>query len=292
MASRKNRGGFLKQVFVFIFIGSVIFWFMKTPATGPVNSAEYWQTKSAATQAWAQSVAQGDLSRIWKGASGLIGSINGKEITFGSGSDSGSSSGSASHQASAANISKAKSEVDSLKTGGASVAYDRSEWKHWIAAGSSCWNVREEVLSRDAVSGSVVYLDKSGKETKSKSQACSIKSGKWEEPYTGKTVTDPKKLDIDHMIPLSYAAQHGGQAWSASKKESYANYLNNSYHLVASDAGANRTKGDKGPSQWMPSNKAYQCTYATNWVLIATQWNLSVDPADQKKLKSVLASCK
>ena len=34
------------------------------------------------------------------------------------------------------------------------------------------------------------------------SNGCKVVSGKWNDPFTGATFTDPKKLDVDHMVPV------------------------------------------------------------------------------------------
>ena len=47
--------------------------------------------------------------------------------------------------------------------------------------------------------------------------------GEWFDPYTGETVTDATRLDIDHMIPLKNAHDSGGWAWDESRKAAFAN---------------------------------------------------------------------
>lgn len=300
MAGRKGGGGLIGQAFTVIVVLSCLFLFFKTPVpVGTTGLPNYLKAKSASVEAWAKSVSGGDLSRLFKGSKGLEVWIDGKLKTLGEGdgsssggSSSGSSSGNVASKATKQDGESAAKTLTSIKTGGDTVPYKRTEWNHWIQSGAnSCWNVREEVLDQDAEKGSIVYLDKSGKETKNKSSACAVKSGVWKEPYTGATITDPKKLDIDHVIPLSYTAKHGGQAWDSKKKESYANNMKNGYHLLTTESSANRIKGDKGPSKWKPSNKAYYCDYAVDWVKIAAEWKLTLDPADVKELQSMLKTC-
>ena len=134
-------------------------------------------------------------------------------------------------------------------------------------------------------------MAKDKKETTSKNSACSIAGGEWKDPYSGKVFTEPGKLDVDHMIPLSYAAKHGGQDWNAKKKEDYANYIKFNDHLIAVDAGQNRSKGDKGPSAWKPANTAYHCTYALNWITISDKWDLTTTEADKAALQQMLGTC-
>lgn len=171
------------------------------------------------------------------------------------------------------------------------VSYNRDEWKHWVNV-TSCWDVREQVLYDEAVKDStLILLDKSDNPTADVGQACSIKSGTWNDPYSGTVITNPKDLDIDHMIPLSYAAQHGGQSWDANRKQQYANDLTYGNHLIAVKASENRSKSDKGLSEWKPSNKAYWCDYAVNWITVTKNYGLTVSPNDANVLSEMLGTC-
>lgn len=309
MARRsRGSGGFLLNGIWAIFILSCMFAFFQTPVPSSTSGAiEYLKAKSASTEAWVKSFTQDgtvDLSRLFKGSRGLSVEIDGKikelggdgkslsEI-LGGFADSGSNNKDTEVKKLSTNdIKKVSTTLDKLKVQEAqNVSYNRKEWSHWATpkGSSSCWNTREEVLSKQG--SKIVYLDSNKKETKTKSKACSIKSGEWNDVYTGKKITDPSKIDIDHMIPLSYAAKHGGQGWDSSKKKDYANSLKTPYHLLAVDAGANRAKGDKGPSEWMPSNKAYQCNYVANWVAVSSEWGLTISKSDVATIKKTLKSC-
>ena len=164
--------------------------------------------------------------------------------------------------------------------------YKRTEWKHWISYETPCWTTREEVLDRQAKKGSITYLDKDDKETKDKSKACSIKSGVWIDPYSKEKVEDPTKLDIDHTGALSWTAKAGGQEWDKQKKQDYANDFD---HLVATTAKENRTKGDKGPSEWMPESS--KCEYAKVYTHIVKKYKLNLNKADKDTLEKALNSC-
>lgn len=168
------------------------------------------------------------------------------------------------------------------------VDYNRDEWRHWDNI-TSCWTVREQVLYRQAEPGTATLLDKNKQPVSDVSKACEITGGVWVDPYTGKEFTNPRDLDIDHVIPLGYAARHGGQGWNSDKKREYANSLDEG-HLLAVFSSANRQKGDKGPADWKPQS-AYQCTYAMNWISVAGKWNLSITKADSTALKDMLATC-
>ena len=78
-------------------------------------------------------------------------------------------------------------------------------------------------------------------------------------------------------MPLRHAHDSGAGAWSAARKREYANDLAQPAHLIAVAAGANRSKGAKGPADWRPPNQAYWCQYATDWQAIKQQWGLRID---------------
>jgi hypothetical protein len=151
------------------------------------------------------------------------------------------------------------------------VDYKRSEWKHWV--GTPC-DARKQTLinqGRDVKTG----------------DNCKILSGTWVDPYAGETFTEASKLDIDHVIPLSYAAQHGGQDWSSDKKQQFANDLS---QLIAASASENRSKSDKGPSEYMP-RREFQCQYSKIWVDTALKYGVSITEKDKYALKDGLQKC-
>lgn len=184
------------------------------------------------------------------------------------------------------------------------IEYNRSEWKHWSSTeGRACWSTREEILNRDAEEGTVAYIDKQMNVTTNYSEACAIgtpikedgklrvdtvNSGEWVDPYSGKSITSASELDIDHIIPLKYAAENGGQSWSEDKKEIFANDPDN---LLATSAKENRSKGAKGPSDYMPPYKAYRCQYAKSFVGVASKYDLSIQKNDSDVLNKTLSDC-
>lgn len=169
-----------------------------------------------------------------------------------------------------------------------SVDYDRSEWRHWDNI-TSCWTVRDEVLHRQAEPGSLTLLDRNDSPTDSVENACTISGGEWIDPFTGDVFTNPSDLDIDHVIPLGYAARAGGQQWDDGTKRDYANSLEEG-HLLAVSASANRSKGDRGPANWQP-RESYHCDYAKHWISVSDSWDLEVSQEDYDALESMLATC-
>ena len=65
-------------------------------------------------------------------------------------------------------------------------------------------------------------------------KGCRVVLGNWDDPYSGRTITDPTKLDIDHMVLLKEAHESGAANWSRERKRAYANDLNDPDTLMLS----------------------------------------------------------
>jgi hypothetical protein len=113
----------------------------------------------------------------------------------------------------------------------------------------------------------------------------------WVCPYTGKVFTDPRGLDVDHVLPLGLMQRDGGAAWPKDKKQAYAHALGDPQHLLAVDASANRAKGDKGPSAWRPPVHEAWCEYALAFSRIATTWHAHLSHADAQAIVEMVATC-
>jgi hypothetical protein len=168
--------------------------------------------------------------------------------------------------------------VTSTTYGQSCIKYKRSAYRHWIDADSDCQSTRNEVLIEESV---VPVRFKTG-------SGCKVLSGKWVDPYTGRTFTSPKKLDVDHVVPLKEAHDSGSWKWSREKKKQFANYLKHENHLIAVYASANRKKGAKDPAKWLPSNQSFLKDYARIWIKIKVDWGLSADRAELRALKQIL----
>ena len=159
--------------------------------------------------------------------------------------------------------------------------YDRDDWRHWTDEDKDCQNTRHEVL-----------IEESRIPVQYKSDdRCKVEAGEWYGAYTGVVITDPTKLDIDHLVPLANAHKSGGWAWSDERKRSYANDLDNPAHLIAVTASANRMKGAKGPEEWRPSNEEHLCQYALDWIKVKQTWALTATPAEASALQELLSTC-
>jgi 5-methylcytosine-specific restriction endonuclease McrA len=159
-------------------------------------------------------------------------------------------------------VPPASTSIRPAKSGAESAPYRRSDWRHWIDADHDCQDTRQEVLIAES-EVPVEFAD---------ARHCRVRRGRWTCPYTGRVVTDPAELDIDHVVPLENANASGGWRWSPERRREYANDLRDPEHLVAVLASANRQKGSKGPDAWLPSNEHYRCAYVTDWIAIQKRW--------------------
>lgn len=154
--------------------------------------------------------------------------------------------------------------------------YSRDKFPHWRLVDNSC-DVRDTVLKRDGT----------GVEA---TATCKITKGSWTSAYDGKTFTDPKDLDIDHMVPLANAWRSGADKWTGEQRTEFANDLTRP-QLMAVSASSNRSKGDQDPSRWKPPQKSYWCQYARSWVAVKSFWGLSITEREKSALQEMLSSC-
>lgn len=157
--------------------------------------------------------------------------------------------------------------------------YDRDLFKHWIDADGDSCNTREEVLIAESLTSPQVDA-----------YGCKVIEGDWLSPFDNMSHTVPTGLDIDHMVPLKEAWDSGAWAWNATQRQLFANDLSDRRPLIAVTAGANRSKGEKDPSNWLPSNSTYVCTYLSDWVAIKAQWKLSMDSSEHGRIKKILST--
>ena len=111
--------------------------------------------------------------------------------------------------------------------------------------------------------------------------------GSWIGGLTGIFLSDASDVDIDHVIPLSYAHRHGGSSWTPSKKEQFANDPLNllpAYHIE------NRRKSDKGPSEYLPSDKNLACAYIKRWKAIGIKYDLNIASDDMFVIRDIIST--
>lgn len=158
------------------------------------------------------------------------------------------------------------------------VGYARSLFVHWIDADGDGCDTRDEVLLQES------------RTTPRTGAGCSV-FGTWRSAYDGKTTTRASTFDIDHMVALKEAWDSGAWAWTRERRQAYANDLGDSRSLRAVSAASNRSKSDKDPAEWVPPLASFRCTYASEWVVVKTRWDLAVDSREKAVLRRLLAPC-
>ena len=158
---------------------------------------------------------------------------------------------------------------------GSMSGYSREKFPHWRDTGSNC-DIRDTVLKRDG--------------TKVKVSGCNVVAGSWTSVYDGDKITDPSKVDIDHVVPLANAWRSGASKWTTDQRGDFANDLEDP-QLVAVSASSNRSKGDQDPSTWKPELSGSWCEYAQDWITVKSKWKLTVTTAEKSALTDMLEKC-
>jgi Protein of unknown function (DUF1524) len=146
-------------------------------------------------------------------------------------------------------------------------------------------DTRDDILNRDLVDKTYVSI---------KRCPDAVATGTLHDPYTNKTIAfqrGPKvgeSVQIDHIVPLSYAWDMGAYGWPAAERLRFANDPAN---LLAVDGPANQDKGDSPPAQWMPPNAAFACQYAMQFIAVLRGYQLPVDQASTGVLRKAAATC-
>ena len=154
--------------------------------------------------------------------------------------------------------------------------YSREQWPHWRASGTPCINMRERVLIDAA---KTVTLSNDG---------CKIERGVWIDPYTHREL-GRDDMDIDHIVPLEWAHNHGGWRWT---REQRADFANDPVNLIAVLDRENSKKSSSGPSEYLPPLTSEHCKYARRFVAVLWKYrDLTPGPADQRALLTLLTAC-
>lgn len=151
----------------------------------------------------------------------------------------------------------------------------------WVDADGDCQDTRQEVLIAESLEPVAFKSDRQ----------CRVVSGRWDDPYTGETFTDPSDLDIDHVVALHDAHVSGGYAWDSEKKEIFANDLDDPTHLRAVSLSANRSKGSRGPDEWLPGNGDFRCQYIREWKTLKERWSLLLTDNEASMVEYQLQIC-
>ncbi|MFB6726763.1 HNH endonuclease family protein [Kribbella sp. NPDC056345] len=122
---------------------------------------------------------------------------------------------------------------------------------------------------------------------------CVVEAGTLADPYTGRKVAfrkaDAAKVQIDHIYPLARAWDLGAAGWKPQRRTDFAN--DQAANLLAVDGATNASKGDKGPGEWMPVNRAYRCTWTLRYLKVANAYGLAITRDDQAAAQAITRTC-
>jgi hypothetical protein len=142
------------------------------------------------------------------------------------------------------------------------IPYQRAEWlPRWSDIDRDCQDTRHELLIRYSLAP-VSFT---------RANHCKVATGLWLDPYTGNFYEKASDLDVEHIVPLKWAHDHGGAHWSRALKRRFAEDPEN---LWLVDDGRNQSKGDRGPNEWMPPYAPVTAIYVRRFMAIVQKYNL------------------
>ncbi len=160
-------------------------------------------------------------------------------------------------------------------------SYNRNtDFGGWIDV-DGCKNTRAELLIRSS-HAPVTFTSM---------KDCTVKSGRWTDPWSNTQTTAASDLQIDHTVPLANAWASGAWAWTHARRVAYANDLADTDHLVPILDAENEAKGDDGPEAWRPPDRSAWCRYALDWDRIKAKWHLTATQTEWNALEQMAATC-
>jgi uncharacterized membrane protein YhaH (DUF805 family) len=157
--------------------------------------------------------------------------------------------------------------------------YDRDLFQHWVDLDGDGCDTRKEVLIEESITAVTVGA------------RCTLSGGTWVSAYDLVQSSDASSFDIDHFVPLKEAWESGAHAWDANTRKLFANDMAYAGSLIAVTASSNRSKSDRDPAGWMPTNSDYRCEYIYTWLQVKKRWGLTVDPVEKSSLETNSLGC-
>lgn len=156
--------------------------------------------------------------------------------------------------------------------------YQRSQFGHgWGDEDGDCQDSRAEAL----IATSTTTVRFAGPDR------CRVVTGRWISPFTGKVIQNAGDIDIDHVVPLAWAWEHGASQWPRERREAFAN---DPVNLWPVEASLNRSKGGRGPDQWMPP--AGQCQYVSRFMRLLIRYDLKPSTTEAAEFRRLLETCR
>lgn len=105
----------------------------------------------------------------------------------------------------------------------------------------------------------------------------------------GKCYTNPKAVDVDHMVALAEAWDSGARDWNSDKLDAFAGDTQNLWLMTVQ---LNRgEKSDDDFAEWTPPRASVLCSYLTRYVAVKVKYHLSVDTTEKASLLSAAKTC-
>jgi hypothetical protein len=159
-----------------------------------------------------------------------------------------------------------------------SESYSRAAFGHgWDDSDGDCQDSRAEALIRMSSTPVRFATDR----------RCRVVTGRWISPFSGNVIQNASEADVDHVVPLKWAWDRGANQWSVANRERFAN---DPVNLLPVDAPLNRSKGAKGPPEWLPPSG--QCSYVARFSRITKKYQLEPRPSETVWIQDFLQRCR
>ena len=163
--------------------------------------------------------------------------------------------------------------------------YDRDLFgQRWADVDRNGCDTRNDILGRDLLNP----VFKAG------TRDCKVLAGELIDPYDGSATAfvsgqnTSVLVQIDHVVALGWAWEHGAWAWNDEQRTAFANDPEN---LVAAAQHTNQSKSASGPADWLPPEPTLRCAYLEQWVGVLGAYDLGIDDRDREAARAVLETC-
>ena len=152
--------------------------------------------------------------------------------------------------------------------------YDRAHfYSGWTDPDGDCVDLRHELLERTAV-----------RVTQRSADGCRVVRGVWIDPYTGERIREAGLIEIDHVVPLRWAWEHGADEWTPERRREFA--LDEAF-LIPVSASANRSKGARGAIEWLPEDPGARCAYVARFRRGVAVWELELSEIEEAAFRTI-----
>lgn len=148
--------------------------------------------------------------------------------------------------------------------------YDRNLFGSWVDEDEDCLNTRHELLHSRSKTNTTLSED-----------GCRVIIGLWLDPFSSREFTRAGDIEVDHLVSLRWAWDHGASEWS---EEMRRRFFNDPANLLLVDHILNNEKGDLGPTDWLPPEVSFRCEYLNRYNGIIQKYQLVISDAESVEL--------